>query len=325
MMRRTGGETDTAEDVIAMYEVWSGLSASGEGSWMTGLGPQDGYVFLGLRGNLRYMEPPDDTGNRLSSGITEKYRQLGSWLEPRLEWVRKPISASSVIDVVEDHWPHHHDATVDLQTTDWDQTRDFGSMWQTFDADGLRVDNRTVTTQHDPAGRISFPDPGTLVEVIRDWLVQFYDDELANLLTGELEEDEVERNLQKLEDAGAIKLADRFKFLLSDDAAEEDGDVPLAAEAALGFFDFIDAVEYEGLSMSATCAFGRLCTQWKYDDGRSLVLWFNNRTETSLTAFGCDRKLLKNLGRDSRAAELETAVNLLVEANFFTCRHDPSG
>ena len=57
-------------------------------------------------------------------------------------------------------------------------------------------------------------------------------------------------------------------------------------------------------------------------------LWFCgsiNRTDTSVTAFGSGKKLMKDLGRDFRAAKLETAVDLLVEANFFACRNDPSG
>ena len=325
MVTRTRSEINTTEDVITILETWSGLSVNDGAQWLTGVALDDNYIFPRLHENFQYPEHRDNTRNVHLPGASEKYRQLGSWLEPTLESVMNPISVSSVIDVIEADWSHHARATVDIQTADFDQMRDVGSTWQAFEADILRVDNRNVTTRHDPAEWLDFPDPGTLAEVIQLWLNQFYEDERVDLLAETLAHYEVEQNLQKLENGGAIKLADRFRFLLSGDAADDDDDMPLSAEAALGFFDFIGAVEYEDLSMSATCAFGRLCTQWKYDDGRSLVLWFDNRTETSLTAFGSDRKLLKDIGRDDRAARLTTAVNLLVEAKFFICRNDPSG
>ena len=316
--------THSIYDVRAMPVEWSGYSANDQDLLMTGLGSDGDYASLTLRSGLRHIEPTYDTGNCLLSDIGEKYYHLGSWLEPKMALKIPPIEVSSVIDLFDDHWSHHPYTTIEAQMTDRSQSLDAGLHWQTSEAANLVADSRTGTTPHHPAHRVESQKPDTLVETVQRLLAQVQEDERASLLTDTLRCLEVDQNLRLLEDAGDTNLADRFRFLLLGDDEDEDDDVPLSIEATLGYFDFIEKVGHEGITMSVTCAHGRLCTQWKYEDGRSLVLWFKNRTDISLTALGSDRKLLKDLGRDPRATKLETGTRLLVEANFFTWRHDQS-
>ena len=234
-----------------------------------------------------------------------------------------PIEVSSVIDLFDDHWSHHPYTTIEAQMTDRSQSLDAGLHWQTSEADSLVADSRTGTTPHHPAHRVESQKPDTLVETVQRLLAQVQEDEGASLLTDTLRCLEVDQNLRLLEDAGDTNLADRFRFLLSGDDEDEDDDVPLSIEATLG--TSISSKSGARRNHHERNVRARSPVhQWKYEDGRSLVLWFKNRTDISLTALGSDRKLLKDLGRDPRATKLETATRLLVEANFFTWRHDQS-
>ena len=261
MITPVGDGTNIADEERAMFVQWSGRSANDQGTLMTGLAPDDDYALFILYSRLRYPKHLDDTGNWFSSGIDEKYRRLDSWLEPKLEWQMRPYSVHSGTDLVNDHWPHQSYTAVDARTVARDLSIDAGLIWPTSYGDSLGADSRTVIAQHYTAYSLVAQDPETLVEAVRRWLTQFNEDESADLVAETLDNYEVERNLQLLADSGATKLADRLRFLFTADGEDEDDDVPLSIEAMLGFFDFIKTVEYEDISMSATCAHGRLCTQ----------------------------------------------------------------
>ena len=324
MTTPAGSRNEIADAAEPIYSLWSAHSANYQGEMITGLAQDDDYAFIVMLDRFRYAEHPDDTGDRFSSRLSDRYHQLATWWGPKLDWQMGLISVTSGTNVVDDHWPDRPYVSGNDHTYARDLSIDAGLVWQTSGADSAETDSSTVPTQRHAAHNLVPQEPAMLAEAVRHWLTHFYEDEWAELLAETLNNRDIDQNLGMLGDSGARELADRFRFLLTGDDEEEDDDVPLSVEAALGFFDFINEVEYEGIPMSATCAHGRLCTQWKYEDGRSLVLWFKNRSDTVVTAFGSDRKLLKGLGRDHRASNVETATKLLVEANFFTWRRDRS-
>lgn len=102
---------------------------------------------------------------------------------------------------------------------------------------------------------------------------------------------------------------------------EDEDDLPLSDQAALGFFDFIGQVEYHGVRLELTSANGWLCSEWKYNDGRELVLWFRNRWDTMLTAFTSDHQIRKDLRHHPLANTCEGVVRLLIQEGFFSQRH----
>lgn len=131
---------------------------------------------------------------------------------------------------------------------------------------------------------------------------------------------EVQRWLQLLDAQGEKKISDRLALLRSVVDEDDEDDVPLGDEAILGFMDFLADVQFDGNRMSLTSANGWLCTEWGYDDGRSLVLWFKDRIGTMVTAFGSDGNLITHLGRNPSAASRPEAAALLVNEGFFAWR-----
>ena len=131
---------------------------------------------------------------------------------------------------------------------------------------------------------------------------------------------EVQRWLRSLDAQGEKNLSDRLALLRSVVDEDEEDDVPLSDEATLGFMDFLADVRFDGNRMSLTSANGWLCTEWEYDDGRSLVLWFKDRIGTIVTAFGSDGKLIAHLGRNPSATSRPDAAALLVSEGFFAWR-----
>ena len=124
--------------------------------------------------------------------------------------------------------------------------------------------------------------------------------------------------LQSLYEQGEKDLADRLALLRS--ISDDEDDAPLTDEAMLGFMDFLADVQFSGTRMSLTSAHGWLCTEWEYEDGRSLVLWFKSRTSTTIVAFGDDRKIIKHLGRHPSAGDPHRATELLTNEGFFSRR-----
>ena len=131
-----------------------------------------------------------------------------------------------------------------------------------------------------------------------------------------LDRTEVEYRLQQLEESGQPYIAPRLRALQKVDEDDED-DVPLNDQAVLGFLDFIEAVFTQEADLGLATAQGWLCAQWKYSDGRILVLWLKNRTDSMLTALDSQRQILRHIGADPKAGTLESASQLLVQEGFF--------
>ena len=131
---------------------------------------------------------------------------------------------------------------------------------------------------------------------------------------------ELERWFESLKAGGQVALVDRLNLLRSVSEDDDDDDVPLTDESALGLMDFLADVRFDGVRMSVTSVNGWLCTEWTYGDGRSLVLWFKNRVDTMVTSFGRDGKLLAHVGRDPSAGGRVGASELLVGEGFFIWR-----
>ncbi len=124
--------------------------------------------------------------------------------------------------------------------------------------------------------------------------------------------------LQSLYEQGKKDLADRLALLRS--ISDDEDDAPLTDEAMLGFMGFLADVQFSGTRMSLTSAHGWLCTEWEYEDGRSLVLWFKNQIDTTIVAFGDDGKIIKHLGRHPSAGDRHRATELLTDEGFFSRR-----
>ena len=159
---------------------------------------------------------------------------------------------------------------------------------------------------------------GFLFAEIDRWLRDRRSDAQVELSAKALNRVEVENWLRSLESEGDKGLADRLALLLSVSDEDDEEDIPLTDEAILGFMDFLADVQFDGIRRSLTSAHGWLCTEWTYEDGRSLVLWFKNRVDTMVTAFGSDGKLIRHLGRDPAAGGRLGATTLLVAENFFS-------
>lgn len=131
---------------------------------------------------------------------------------------------------------------------------------------------------------------------------------------------ELEQWFESLQAVGQVALVERLNLLRSVSEDDDDDDVPLTDESTLGLMDFLADVRFDGIRMSLTSVNGWLCTEWTYGDGRSLVLWFKNRIDTMVTAFGRDGKLLAHVGRDPSAGSRVGAAELLVGEGFFLWR-----
>ena len=132
-----------------------------------------------------------------------------------------------------------------------------------------------------------------------------------------LDQIEVEHRLQDLEENGQPHIAARLMALQDTDEEDED-DVPIDGQAILGFLDFMDQVAAEGIDPDLTTAQGWLCAQWTYPDNRILVLWFKNRVDLMVTAFGPNGRILRHIGRDPRSRDKDTASQFLLQEGFFS-------
>lgn len=156
-----------------------------------------------------------------------------------------------------------------------------------------------------------------LFEEINTYLERSRTDLLNSRLVEVLDRAEVKSRLQVLEENRQAYLSFRIRALQQSDEEDED-DLPLNDQAVLGFLDFIDNVSADDIDLGLTTAQGWLCSQWTYPDSRVLVVWFKNRIDTMLTAFGSEGKILGHIGRDSGAGNRETASLLLVHEGFFS-------
>ena len=123
-------------------------------------------------------------------------------------------------------------------------------------------------------------------------------------------------------DSVARVITERLRSLRMIPDSEDEDDVPLSDQAALGFFDFLDTVNFHGLDIELTTAHGWLCSEWSCGDGRAVVIWFKNQEDTMLTAFGSDGQLLRHLGQNPVSHSWRGAADLLIQENFFSWRHE---
>ena len=128
---------------------------------------------------------------------------------------------------------------------------------------------------------------------------------------------EVDTRLQELKETGQPYIAPRLRDLQEVDEDDEDDD-PLNAQAILGFLDFVQNVFAQEADLGLATAQGWLCAQWKYSDGRILVLWFKNRTDSMLTALDSQGQILQHIGADPKADTLQSISQLLVQEGFFS-------
>ena len=160
---------------------------------------------------------------------------------------------------------------------------------------------------------------GPLFEEFNTCLERSRTDLFNSRLVEVLDRTEVKSCLHTLEENGQAHLGLRIRALQESDEEDED-DLPLNDQAVLAFLDFIDNVSADEIDLGLTTAQGWLCAQWTYSDGRVLVVWFKNRIDSMLTAFGSQGKILGHIGRDSRAGNPESASQLLVQEGFFSWR-----
>ena len=165
-------------------------------------------------------------------------------------------------------------------------------------------------------------------DAVTEWLLntssEYYRDELTEHIAGAWNLIEVERWLEALRHAGDTALVDRLTYLRSPIEDDDEDDILLTDAAILGFKNFWSVAKPNEAKLSVTSTNGWLCTDWTYDDGRSLVLWFKDRNETMVTAFSRERQIIKSIGGDPNAANLNGAAQILIEANFFSWRHEPT-
>ena len=121
--------------------------------------------------------------------------------------------------------------------------------------------------------------------------------------------------LRQLWRTGETGIVNRIHMLF-DPGSYFEGDEALSVEAALGFLDFIDRVDWEGSTLEISSTSGRLCSEWRAPEGRIAVIWFNDRETTSLTVIDADGTLQKDL----RADTATTAALLLADQGFFSLR-----
>ena len=122
--------------------------------------------------------------------------------------------------------------------------------------------------------------------------------------------------LQQLRVTEDTMVADRIEVLF-DPESYFDGDEALSTEAALGFLDFIDRIDREGIEFELSSALGRLCSEWRTSDGRTVVLWFHDRKETKLTIFDADGTRKRDIGQDPRSRTATEVLILLIEQGIF--------
>ena len=114
---------------------------------------------------------------------------------------------------------------------------------------------------------------------------------------------------------GHPDLARRIAYFASDEDLDE-GEAPVALESVLGFWEFFQAVESEGILATACTAEGQICADWRFKDERIVAIWFQDFDKVRFAASYAPGKWLEIDG-GGEIGDREEVTERLVEVGLF--------
>ena len=118
-----------------------------------------------------------------------------------------------------------------------------------------------------------------------------------------------------LREMGKGELADRLDYLASDTDLDP-GDVPATVESAQGFFEFFNAVQSDGKVVLGCSPEGVICAEWRFQDQRSVAIWFLDDIQARFSALGKDGEFVEIQERNWVADRFEVSEVLVREGIF---------
>jgi len=123
-----------------------------------------------------------------------------------------------------------------------------------------------------------------------------------------------------LEKQGQPDLAQRIAYFASDEDLEE-GDVPVTLESALGFWEFLNAVYYNGYVGSGCSSEGWICAEWKFEDKAGASIWFLDNKSIMFALRGNDGMFIR-INDDDKCLQREL-LSKLSELGLVTAQESP--